>query len=241
MHPINPVALLQPAVVVQLSMFGDDEISSGPGAASKTAPRAPVPLHDAPAPSLLPAAPTKPTKPAKPTKPVKPGLELRPAPSPVIPAQVAPAVLELLVDPDEPTSVDLESITSSDTPETILCKRMFLRMMWDIRGEAKEVEPDLFGQASIGGANACQADLDRLDALIWLYDLNPDGSLVSIEWVCEVLEFDLDLVRRVVGRNVRKELKRVVHLLSSMVSAKHAQACEEKVSDYLDISGWGSN
>jgi hypothetical protein len=149
--------------------------------------------------------------------------------------------VELLVDPDEPISVDLEAIESSDTPETILAKRMFLRMMWDIEGKSEDVEPDLFGQSSLASHKTSQTDLYRLDALIWFYSLNPDGSLVSIEWVCNLLGFDPHGVRRIVGRNLRKELKRVMHLLSTMLGEHHAQLCEEKISDYFDMSNWRIN
>jgi hypothetical protein len=230
MYPTNPVASLKPAVVLQLNIFGDvDEIPVNPSKPSKATLPGPASLHDAPAP------------PAKAVKPVKPGLVNQPKPTPTTPAQALPAADELLVDPDEPVSVDLEAIEASDTPETILAKRMFLRMMWDIEGKAEEVEPDLFGQTSITGDRANQADQNRLDALIWLYSLNPDGSLVTIEWVCDVLGFDPHRVRRIVGRSLRKELKRLVHLLSTIVGPQHAQACEEKISDYLDISNWSFN
>jgi hypothetical protein len=229
MHSTNPVALLKPAVVIQLNIFGgSDEIPVIPPKPSKAMPPGPPPLHDAPAPA---------------TARVKPGLDSKSTPTPAVPAKVVvvAAADELLVDPDELESVDLESISASDTPESILAKRMFLRMMWDIEGKAEDGEPDLFGQTSVAGGRAFQADQDRLDALIWLYSLNPDGSLVSIEWVCDVLGFDPHRVRRIVGRSLRKELKRLVHLLSTIVGPQHAQVCEEKISDYLDISNWSFN
>lgn len=138
MHTINPGALLKPAVVIQLNIFGgSDEIPVNPPKASKATPPGPAPLHDAPAP------------PAKAVKPVKPGLVSQPKPTPPVPAKAEPVADELLVDPDEPISVDLEAILASDTPETILAKRMFLRMMWDIEGKSEDVEPDLFGQTSL--------------------------------------------------------------------------------------------
>ena len=230
MYPTNAVASVKPAVVQQLNIFGEvDEIPINPPKPGKAKPTGPAPLHDAPAP------------PTKAAKPVKPGLDSQPAQLPAASAKAPPAADELLVDPDEPESVDLEAIEASDTPETILAKRMFLRMMWDIEGKSEDVEPDLFGQTSVASDRTSQADLNRLDALIWLYGLNPDGSLVTIEWVCDVIGFDPHRVRRIVGRSLRKELKRVVHLLSTIVGAQHAQVCEEKISDYLDISAWKLN
>lgn len=232
MYPTNPVASIMPAVILQLNIFGDvDEIPIKPPKLSKAIPTGPAPLNDGP------------TSPAKAVEPVKRGLVSQPKPSPSAPApaQAPQGAVELLVDPDEPISVDLEAIESSDTPETILAKRMFLRMMWDIDGKSEDVEPDLFGQSSLASHKTSQTDLNRLDALIWLYSLNPDGSLVSIEWVCDVLGFDPHGVRRIVGRNLRKELKRLMHLLSTMLGEHHAQVCEDKISDYLDISNWNIN
>lgn len=234
MYPTIPVASIETAAPLQLTIFGDvDEILvTPPRLADATPPRAAT-FHDGPAP--LPTAP-------KPVKPVNPGLLKSSTPvSTTTPATALPAADALLVDADEPITVDLEAIEASDTPESIMAKRMFLRMMWDIEGKSEDVEPDLFGQASLAGHKTSQSDLNRLDALIWLYSLNPDGSLVSIEWVCDVLGFDPHRVRRIVGRNLRKELKRLVHLLSTMLGAHQAQVCEDKISDYVDISNWGFN
>jgi hypothetical protein len=228
MYSPNPVATVKPTVALQLNIFGDvDEIDITASRPSKARSPGPAPLHDAPASS------------PKAVKAVKPGLVVQPATH--APAKTPPVVPELLVDPDEPISVDLEGIEASDTPETILAKRMFLRMMWDIEGKSEDVEPDLFGQSSLASHKTSQSDLNRLDALVWLYSLNPDGSLVSIEWVCDVLGFDPHGVRRIVGRSLRKELKRLMHLLSTMLGAHQAQVCEDKISDYLDISNWSAN
>lgn len=233
MYPTNPVASIEPAVPLQLNIFCDvDEILVTPPRLTDATPPRAATFHDGPAPS---------PKLTKPVKPVKPGLVKSASPVSTPPAKALPAADALLVDADEPITVDLEAIEASDTPESIMAKRMFLRMMWDIEGKSEDVEPDLFGQASLAGHKTSQSDLNRLDALIWLYSLNPDGSLVSIEWVCDVLGFDPHRVRRIVGRNLRKELKRLVHLLSTMLGAHHAQVCEDKISDYVDISNWGFN
>ena len=227
MHSTNPVALLKPAVVIQLDIFDCfDDIPVDHQKPIKAKSPVPKPLHDGHPHS---------------TKPVKPGLKSKPTRTPLVPAKKKPDARELLVDPDEPESVNLESIEAGDSPEHILAKRMFLRMMWDIEGKSEDVEPDLFGQTSVTGTKSNQADQNRLDALIWLYSLNPDGSLVSIEWVCDELGFDPHRVRRIVGRSMRKEIKRVVQLLSTIVSPQHAHVCEEKISDYLDISNWSFN
>ena len=226
MHPTIPVAPIQPAAVIQLSMFGDDNVIAPP--AKSTPPKSTrAQLHDSP------AAPTKSAGGKLPAQAPHPSLRQ------TIPAKEHASSPELLVDPDELEPVDLESVDASDTPETILAKRMFLRMMWDFDGKVEEAEPDLFGETSAVGVKARQADQNRLDALIWLYSLNPDGSLVTFEWVCDVLGFDPHRVRRIVARSMGRHLKRLVHLLSTIVSPEHAQTSEEKISDYLDISHIG--
>ena len=230
MFPTNPVASIKPAVLLQLNIFGgvDEIVVTQPRLISASPARAAT-FHDAPAPS------------PKAAKPVKAAFVKLPQLASTAFASAVSAADTLLVDADEPITVDLEAVEASDTPESIMAKRMFLRMMWDIEGKSEDVEPDLFGQASLASHKTSQSDLNRLDALIWLYGLNPDGSLVSIEWVCDVLGFDPHRVRRIVGRNLRKELKRLVHLLSTMLGAHQAQVCEDKISDYVDISNWGFN
>lgn len=156
------------------------------------------------------------------------------------PATQSSAAQDDTEDDDAPT-INLEAIDAHDTPEMILAKRMFLRMLWDLGGEVELAEPDLFGQTSVQCQKASLAVQCRLDALIWLYSLNPDQALVTFEWVCDVLGFDPHRVRRITGRSMRNDLKRLVHLLSTIISEQHAQACEEKITDYCDISSWKLN
>jgi len=77
--------------------------------------------------------------------------------------------------------------------------------------------------------------------LIWIYSLNPEPGLVPFVWVCDILGFDPHRVRRVTGRSMRAELKRLANLLSTIVGVSHARLCEETLSDYLDVSGWKHN
>ena len=139
---------------------------------------------------------------------------------------------------DDGIIVNLEANDPDDTVETKLAKRMFLRMIWDLTPKPEPAaSQDLFGQAS----TSSQSEQDRLDALIWMYSLNPEPALVPFEWVCDVLGFDPHRVRRVTGRSMRTELKRLVNLLSTIVGGDHARLCAETLSDYLDVSGWQHN
>jgi hypothetical protein len=115
---------------------------------------------------------------------------------------------------------------------------MFLRMIWDLTPKPQlAVSQDLFGQAATSG----QSEQDRLDALTWMYSLNPEPALVPFEWVCDVLGFDPHRVRRVTGRSMRAELKRLLNLLSTIVGMEHARLCEKALSDYVDVAAWKLN
>jgi hypothetical protein len=139
---------------------------------------------------------------------------------------------------DDGIVVDLKTVDPKDSIEKMLAKRMFLRMILDLTPKpASAPSHDLFGQAS----TTDQSDQDRFDALVWLYNLNPDMPLVPFEWVCKVLDFDPHLVRRITGRSMRAELKQLVNLLSTIVGADHARLCEENLSDYVDVSAWKLN
>jgi hypothetical protein len=139
---------------------------------------------------------------------------------------------------DDGIAIDLETVNPNDSIETMLAKRMFLRMIWDLKPRPTPAPvQDLFGQA----ATLCQGEQDRLDALVWMYSLNPDPGLVPFEWVCDVLGFDIHMVRRITGRSMRTELKQLVNLLSTIVGDDHARLCEETLSDYVDVSAWKHN
>jgi hypothetical protein len=139
---------------------------------------------------------------------------------------------------DDGTVVDLEANDPDDTVETKLAKRMFLRMICDLTPKPEPVAShDLFGQAS----TSSQSEQDQLDALVWMYSLNPEPALVPFEWVCDVLSFDPHRVRRITGRSMRRELKRLVNLLSTIVGPDHARLCEETLSDYVNVSAWNLN
>lgn len=212
----------KPAVIGQWDIFGGcDEIPVNKPAVSK---KRPVP----------PAAP-----PATPRATVPPKIET------MVPATRKPAPSAQDLDfplPgqrfDDGIVVDLETVDPSDSIETKLAKRMFLRMIWDLTPKLQPApSQDLFGQAS----TSSQGEQDRLDALIWMYSLNPEPGLVPFEWVCDVLGFDPHRVRRITGRSMRRELQRLVNLLSTIVGPDHARLCEETLSDYVDVSAWKLN
>lgn len=215
----------KPAVVGQWNIFGEcDEIpiNTPPGTSKAAAAPAAIPLV------------TRPTLPPK-IETMVPAT--RKPPAPVLTEQDLDFTgLDERI--DDGIAVDLETVDPSDSIETMLAKRMFLRMIWDLKPRPTSAPvQDLFGQA----ATLCQGEQDRLDALVWMYSLNPDPGLVPFEWVCDVLGFDIHMVRRITGRSMRTELKQLVNLLSTIVGADHARLCEETLSDYVDVSAWKLN
>lgn len=135
---------------------------------------------------------------------------------------------------DEPDGADaLPSLDEdpSDSPETFIAKRMFKVFMDDLSGRTDAV-PDMFDHV------AGNREQRKQDALIWMFNLNPDGADMPFEWVCNEIGIDHELVRRVTARNTRAELKRIVKLLAGMVSVEHAKKCEIDLLDYVNLSGW---
>lgn len=136
---------------------------------------------------------------------------------------------------DAPIEIDFENISVGDTQETFVAKRMFARLIADLSGEASLTPPDLFGHIND------DREQRKQDALIWMYDLNPDGSLMSFQWVCDEIGLDAEMIKRITARNVRNDLKGILKLLSSMVSPEYANACELDLQDYVNLSGWNLN
>ena len=142
-------------------------------------------------------------------------------------------------DEEDEKIVDLDNFAIEDTPETILAKLMFKRMMHDIKGDIEaEAEPDLFGEMSHVHSKANRAETFRLDALIWMYSFNPESALVPFEWVCDTLSINVERVRHIAARSVRHDLKRIIQILASTIGQEHALLCEERLADYVNLSGW---
>lgn len=132
---------------------------------------------------------------------------------------------------DEAFPINLEP-AESDSVDTCLAKRMIDRMIADLNGRKAQNAGDLFGH--IGG----DRETCKLDALIWMYDLNPDGSAVPFEWVCNEIGLDHEAMRRITARSVRDDLKRILKILTGFFGIEHAKACEYKLSDYVNLTGW---
>lgn len=139
-------------------------------------------------------------------------------------------------DAEADTQVSLAELEpdSTDSPRLMLAKLMFKRFRLDLAGEVA-TEGDLFGFVSD------DREILKFDALIWMFDLYPGKVVVPFKWVCDVLGLDPEVCRRVVARNMRRELKGVLKQIACIVDQRHAKHCEIKVSDYINLTGWQSN
>lgn len=152
--------------------------------------------------------------------------------------RVAPsAETDFIVEEDEETEIDIDA-GPLDPPETFVAKRMWRILCVDLAATTR-ADLDLLGDlASHPTEVGLSAEHRKQDALIWMFDLNPDGADMPFEWVCNEIGLDHETVRRITARNMRTELKQVLKLLSKMVNFDHAKQCELRLSDYANFSGW---
>jgi hypothetical protein len=150
---------------------------------------------------------------------------------------------ELVVDDsdffEEEKCEELEPL-SSDTFEVILAKLMFNRFKHDIgfgfeKPKVDSPQFDLFSDmVSISEGNQVRL-LDKINAIIWLFELHPQEVRVSVNWVFLILDLDLDLIRRIVARNTRADIRTTIELLAPL-GTQYAKECIEKVTDFVDLS-----
>lgn len=182
--------------------------------------------------STLPAPLRSPEKPAKAVWPT-----FTPSQAPLPSSVEADLVRRVLQerddeDRDDPAPLGINLLTGfQDSADTFVAKRLLSLTMDDLSGKVTG-EPDLFGDI------ADDREERKLDALVWIYDLNPDGADIPFNWVCNELGTDGEVLRRVIARNMRQELKRVLKMLACMVGDEHARNCECELSDYVNLSGW---
>jgi hypothetical protein len=146
---------------------------------------------------------------------------------------------------DPPPQPEIDQVIDSDTTDVKLAKLMFHRFKYDLGFNLSQtVKPnEVLDQAEMFGATTTQATgagvraMDKLNAIVWLYSLHPQKVQISVEWVCDVLDLDLESIRRIVARNVQREIRHVIELIAPL-DKKHAQVCEDKVSEYVSVSGW---
>lgn len=150
---------------------------------------------------------------------------------------------DLDTEDDDEKPVNLDVIEKTDTYETFIAKRMIRRMLDDLNEQfVSDLKPDMYGISfPQDKTDKQQKEVLKLDALIWLYGLNPDGSIVTFEWACDEVGLNPEIIRNVTARSMRAELKIVLKFLAQMVGHQFAIACECELAEYVNLSGWNLN
>lgn len=146
------------------------------------------------------------------------------------PIQLSASTKNGVSDPElELVSISLKNLRKAD-----LASRMLEVAMNDLSYMAPQ-DSQLF--AGIGKGR----QMRKQDALIWIYSLSPRDARLTFEWVCEELDQDPEIYRRVIAKNCRKDLKVIVQVLVSLLGFKQTKQCVEQLSDYVDLTGWENN
>lgn len=138
-----------------------------------------------------------------------------------------------------------------EDPELMMCK-LLGNLMWnDLRAFVKrrnvveDAGPDCFGFE--------KRDRDELRlyaALQWVYGFQDarapesiDGKrivdvLVTFEFVCHRLGWNVERIRRVIARCVRNHFAPMLRAIDALCDAGFVLKCERKLEDYADITNW---
>jgi len=168
--------------------------------------------------------------------------------------EMANAILQTLAPVDafdqygavsDQTFVDVFNISPDDSSFQRLAKPMFGRMLYDLAvltltsaDVFDEDGLDLFGQIPLKNRKRDYAQMRKLDALIWVFNLSPDEPKLSFKWVCEQLGFDEGRVCRIIARSTKKDLRMILRYLECMTDPEHTKACEVALSEYVNLHTW---
>jgi len=135
--------------------------------------------------------------------------------------------------PDE----GIERLSLQSLKAEALANSMIEMLRLDLsRNNIATAAHDLFGQAD---------DYRKLDALIWVFNLNVGGAEISFDWCCENSNIDgesldPDAVRRIIARSCRAELKRCLQIVCTTFGLPSANQCEADLLDYVNLAGWNT-
>lgn len=164
------------------------------------------------------------------------------------PVPVAPEPeYELDAEPDVDEAVDAGpfpavDLQNEDELDLKLAKLMFNRFVYDIgykgfAGVTLPTKVQLFRKAVPEQRRKVMRTLDMVNAIIWMYSLHPQEVQISSEWVCDMMEIDIHVVRSIVARNCRDMIKKTIQLLFQDNKAS-GQVYLDKVSDFVNVTGW---
>lgn len=128
-----------------------------------------------------------------------------------------------------------------DSLEEKLAKSMFHRCTHDLKyrfspGLELVAQQNLFW---LPPEEKCKGSrwLHKVNALIWVYSLNPEEAQISFDWVCEQIGHDPEKFRHMYARVIGDDIKRMIKMIASK-NMMHALVCSRKLSDYLNVKDW---
>lgn len=149
----------------------------------------------------------------------------------VLAAEVAGRRAYGLEDDEEEDAVEPLDWKNEPDENLYIAKRYLKLLLSDLAIKA-------IGQPDLLGYIANPRVQRRHEAIRWMYDLYETSPPIPFLWVCEVIGHDPEVYRRVVARNMRADLKRILDEITGSSGFDHAKACEEFLSDYVNLSGW---
>jgi hypothetical protein len=129
-----------------------------------------------------------------------------------------------------------ERIWMNELKPALLAEEMIKCLLIDIG----YVDPEGIEENLLGYSDKTR-DYKKLDSLIWVFDLNPDGSELSFNWACDLTDHDTERMKRIIAKNMRSELKQCLVILASMISFEYAKNSEFELAEYVNLSGWDSH
>lgn len=129
----------------------------------------------------------------------------------------------------------IELISFHTLKASTLANSMLEMLFLDLsRNAKKQIAEDLLGRPD---------DYGKLDALIWVFNLNQNGASVPFDWCCENSNIegeslDPEAIRRIIARSTRPELKRCLQIVSMTFGYSFAKECEARLMAYVNLAGW---
>ena len=94
----------------------------------------------------------------------------------------------------------------------------------------------------IDGTSFGLQDKVMADMLVWIFDMQPDTRNDTPDFpfgfACELAAMDGEMLRRVVARNMQKELCRTLKMVSYRLGAQYSADLALELSSYVDLSDW---
>jgi hypothetical protein len=75
--------------------------------------------------------------------------------------------------------------------------------------------------------------VEKLDALIWAFDLWPEEPLVSFDFACEATNWDPEVIRDRLGKRMRAELTCTLKIIKAYLGDSACEQARKKLLNYI--------